>query len=178
MNRSRSAFGALLLFGVAYLVCGAALAGPIQDATAAQLSSKPVAAVRIFTPLANAGNVDAQIGLASIYDDDVTIRQVQGDEVPVDIAMAVFWYRRAAEQGNATAQLNLGQYSMIGKGTPQDFVEAHKWFNLAAASVDTSLSRAVAEARRQRDILAKQMTKDQVAEAQRLAREWKAKPER
>jgi hypothetical protein len=44
-------------------------------------------------------------------------------------------------------------------------VEAHKWVNLAAAEGDR-------EAAKSRDVFAKLMTAEQVAEAQRLAREW------
>jgi hypothetical protein len=55
-----------------------------------------------------------------------------------------------------------------GKGIPQDYVVAHMWLNLAAA-------RGNANALRNRDIAAKKMTSAQIAEAQRLAREWKPK---
>jgi transposase len=47
-------------------------------------------------------------------------------------------------------------------------VTAHMWFNLAAAS-------GFSEAARNRDTLARQMTPAQIAEAQKLAREWKPK---
>jgi len=54
---------------------------------------------------------------------------------------------------------------------PQDDVEAHEWYNLAA-------SRAAAKDREQfaesRDRVAKLMTPAQIAEAQKLAREWQA----
>jgi TPR repeat protein len=50
----------------------------------------------------------------------------------------------------------------------QDYVEAHKWFNLAAAGGNLNAAG-------NRDWLAKKMTPDQLAEAQRLAREWKPK---
>ena len=49
-----------------------------------------------------------------------------------------------------------------------DYVQAHKWVNLAAAAGD-------AEAAKSRDVFAKLMTAEQVAEAQRLAREWTQK---
>jgi hypothetical protein len=47
-------------------------------------------------------------------------------------------------------------------------VQAHKWVNLAAAGGD-------AEAAKSRDVFAKLMTAEQVAEAHRLAREWTQK---
>jgi TPR repeat protein len=54
-----------------------------------------------------------------------------------------------------------------GKGVLQDYVQAHKWFNLAAANHE--------KYRADRDRLAKLMTTAQIAKAQRLAREWKPK---
>ena len=54
-----------------------------------------------------------------------------------------------------------------GHGVVQDYVTAHKWWNLAAAQGDE-------DARKKRDLVAQEMTPDQIAEAQRLAREWQA----
>ena len=59
----------------------------------------------------------------------------------------------------------------LGQGVLQDYVEAHKWYNLAASRVTGDAQREYAEAR---DTLTKQMTLAQIAEAQRLAREWQA----
>ena len=42
------------------------------------------------------------------------------------------WYRKAAEQGNAKAQYNLGMMYYAGQGVPQDHAEAAKWFLKAA----------------------------------------------
>jgi protein involved in temperature-dependent protein secretion len=53
-----------------------------------------------------------------------------------------------------------------GWGAPQDYVVAHMWFNLLAAQGDF-------KAANKRDELAAKMTPDQIAEARRLAREWK-----
>jgi hypothetical protein len=52
-----------------------------------------------------------------------------------------------------------------GRDVATDLVVAHKWFNLAAA-------RGNEDARSHRIELAREMSTDQVAEAQRLAREW------
>ena len=76
------------------------------------------------------------------------------------------WYRLAADQGNACAQYNLGIMYAKGQGVPQDYVLAHMWFNLSAA-------QGIGDAVKNRDIAAGKMTPDQLAEAQRLAREWK-----
>ena len=52
--------------------------------------------------------------------------------VPQDYKEAVKWYRLAAEQGDATAQYNLGIMYDNGQGVPQDYKEAIKWYRLAA----------------------------------------------
>jgi TPR repeat protein len=52
--------------------------------------------------------------------------------VPEDDAEAVKWYRKAAEQGNASAQYYLGFMYANGEGVPQDDAEAEKWHRKAA----------------------------------------------
>ena len=39
----------------------------------------------------------------------------------------------AAAQGLASAQDNLGSMYYTGRGVPQDYVQAHVWYNLAAS---------------------------------------------
>ena len=68
----------------------------------------------------------------------------------------------------AVAQFSLGVMYSKGRGVPQDYVQAHMWDNLAAA-------QDIEDARKGRDKLAEHMTPAQIAEAQRLAREWKPK---
>ena len=50
-----------------------------------------------------------------------------------DYAEAAKWYRKAAEQGVAWAQNNLGYLYGEGKGVTQDYAEAVKWYRKAAA---------------------------------------------
>jgi TPR repeat protein len=57
-----------------------------------------------------------------------------GKGVKQDDAEAVRWYRKAAEQGNAKAQFNLGVMYDLGKGVKQDDAEAVKWYRKAAFS--------------------------------------------
>ena len=57
-----------------------------------------------------------------------------------------------------------------GRGVPQDRVAAHMWLSLAAAQVSAANRDTYVEAR---DAVAEEMTAEQIAEAQRLAREWK-----
>ena len=81
-------------------------------------------------------------------------------------AHALEQWRSAADAGDDRAMLALGRLYLQGLGAPQDFVEAHKWFNLAA-------SRSNAEAAGERDALAARMTLQQVASAQERAASWR-----
>ena len=95
----------------------------------------------------------------------------EGRGVPQDNAEALKWYRLAAAQGDALAQYHPGLMYAKGYGVPQDHIEAHKWFNLAAASSTSKPNRD--RAVEARDKLVARMTPTQIAEAQKLAREWK-----
>ena len=79
---------------------------------------------------------------------------------------AVKEWRAAADRGDAPAMLALGRALVKGIGIPQDFVEAHKWLNLAAA-------RGNAGAATERDALSAEMTVQERAEARKLARDWR-----
>jgi TPR repeat protein len=107
----------------------------------------------------------------AIAQHNLGVKYSKGEGVPKDYAEAVRWYRKAADQGNAGAQHNLGLMYYNGQGVPQDYVRAHMWFNLAAAK-DGDPKTA-----ERRDLIAQLMTGEQIAEAQRLAREWKPKRE-
>jgi TPR repeat protein len=117
--------------------------------------SREVLALEIKS--AEQGDVVAEYDLGYRYDD--------GQGVPQNYAEAFKWYRKAAEQGDADAQNNLGVMYRMGHGVPQDYVEAYKWYNLAAAQGETN-------AVENRDRIASDMTPDQIAEAQQLAREF------
>ncbi len=96
-----------------------------------------------------------------------------GQGVPHDDAEAVKWYRKAADQGFANAMLNLGFMYVSGRGVPQNSLQAHVWFNLAAARLPDNEERKLAV--ESRDMVAAKLTPTQIAEAQRLAREWTQK---
>ena len=61
-----------------------------------------------------------------------------------------------------------------GRGVAQDYVQAHMWFNLAASRVTGEKHKKYSDAR---DLVVKQMSSSQIAEAQRLAAKWKPKKE-
>ena len=105
---------------------------------------------------AEQGQPDAQYNLSILY------RLGQG--VPMDFAEALRWNILAAEQGQPDAQFNIGVMYYKGEGVPQDFIISHMWLNLAAASGKQSAISG-------RDLVSNDMTADQIAEAQSLARE-------
>jgi S1-C subfamily serine protease len=76
------------------------------------------------------------------------------------------WAYKAADQGVSDAQYAVGIFYLIGSGVPKDNIETYKWFNLSAA-------RGNQDAKTQLDALEQQMTSDQIAEAQKLTREYK-----
>jgi hypothetical protein len=70
-----------------------------------------------------------------------------------------------AQMSAPDALFELGMLYATGRDVAADLVVAHKWFNLAAARGNTSAMTHRVE-------LAREMSPEQVAEAQRLAREW------
>jgi TPR repeat protein len=89
-----------------------------------------------------------------------------GPGLPRDDAAAANWTLKLAERGHASSQYGIGVRYATGWGVPQDYVLAHKWYNLAAAAGDQDAAES-------RNDLASKMTAAQIAEAQKLAREWK-----
>lgn len=78
---------------------------------------------------------------------------------------ALSQYEVDAKQGRADALYNLGLAYSTGQGVSVDYVAAHKWFNLAAM-------RGSDLAKTWRAQISREMSSNQIAEAQRLAREW------
>ena len=115
---------------------------------------------KLTLPLAEKGNAKAQYILGGMYS--------EGVGVPQDYKEAARWSKIAAEQGLAEAQYNLGLMYYHGEGIPQDYVLAYMWWNLSGSQGQQS-------ARENRDILEEEMTQQQVAKAQEMARHWKSK---
>ena len=164
----RTAAAVILI--VSTLIPGLAVAGPFEDATKAYNRGDYKTAYRLFKSLAEQGDANAQYNLGISYQ--------KGKGVPQNDAEAVKWYRRAAEQGIPEAQNKLGVSYSLGKVVPQDYVLATMWFNLAAHRYPASEVAKRKEAEKNRNMIASTMTSEQIAEAQRMAREWKPKMER
>lgn len=108
---------------------------------------------------ADQGYANAQFLLGFAYSN--------GNGVPLDDAESLAWFRRAAEQGHDAAQWMLGtMYAWGGRGAPRDEVAAYMWLHLAVSQND-------GHDRSPLDQLEARMRPAQIAEAQRLAREWR-----
>ena len=186
---------------LALALIGVAAAGPLEDGQAAYQRGDYAEAMRLWRPLAEQGDAGAQNNLGVMYangqgvpqdyaqaliwtrkaanqgyavaQNNLGVMYRDGQGVSLDYAQAAIWFRKAADQGDAVAQNNLGGIYYEGQGILQDFVRAHMWFNLAASRAEDAETRE--QATKNREILAAKMTPVQIAEAQRMAREWKPK---
>ncbi|HUL13170.1 MAG TPA: tetratricopeptide repeat protein [Methylococcaceae bacterium] len=94
-----------------------------------------VAALKEFKPLAERGDVAAQVNLGNLYMKGLGVRQ-NYDE-------AARWYRNAAEQNEPMAQSKLGILYYYGLGVAQDYAEAGRWFLKAAGHGDAGAQTAL-----------------------------------
>jgi TPR repeat protein len=164
-----------------------------QKALDAYNSTDYEAALAIWQPLAEAGDVDSQFGLGMMYGN--------GFGVAMDDALAIKWYALAVEQGHAGAMCNLAVMHQNGWGVPADEQEAVRLYTLAAeqgvAEAMTALGRHYAmdfseeynpvaaykwfslatlledmDAKDKRVELAGRMTVEQVADGNALVEAW------
>ncbi len=152
-------------------------AGVRSANTLATTQADPLAgdiSLDLVVKMAKGGDADAQNNLGLMYDN--------GQGVPQDYTEAVKWYTKAAEQGDADAQNNLGLMYDNGQGVPQDYTEAVKWYTKAAEQGDADaqckwFSIAATDgnenAIENKSMLQEKLTSYQIAEAQRLAKEFK-----
>jgi TPR repeat protein len=126
-----------------------------------------VEALRWFRLAADQGSAPAQFHLGVMH--------AEGRGVPQDFVQAAKWYRLAADQGYPYAMYYLGLAFARGEGVPQRNVSAHMWLNLAVTRFRAADVRDRAVAVRNRDLVAGEMTADEITAAQTLAREWKPK---
>jgi TPR repeat protein len=113
---------------------------------------------------ADQGDAAARFRLGLMYS--------EGHGVPQDHAEAAKWYRLAADQRHPQAQYNLGLLYATGEGVEQDYRMAHMWLNLAVVHFPPSERPKRNAAIRSRDLMAGKLSREEVAEAQKLARAW------
>ena len=150
---------ALMLAGQQRVETGGGLA---NDAAVCRDAVKQEQLGRVFSACVKAakqGDAGAQFYLGAMFRNRGGVAQ--------DYQQAFRWLTLSAAQGNAEAQFFLGEMLYEGLGIAQDLTRAHMWFSLAAANGD-SMSGAA------RDIAAKEMTREQIAQAQQMSRECAA----
>jgi TPR repeat protein len=197
-------------------MAGAASANDARDCGSSVVTAlDPARVVAACLRLADQGQAWAEYNLAVVYSSDSYVREF-GAKSNAEIAA---WYKKAAEQGFALAQLELGEICLTGRGLPKNDAESIKWFRKAAEQgvisaqmeVGTAYSTGwsgypkddvqayfwlyLAESRSASiaashpsseiadtsaglaqealDLVAKRMTPDEIAEAKRLAAQWK-----
>jgi hypothetical protein len=106
-----------------------ALANPFQDGQNAYDSGDYATALRLWTSLAEGGDPKAQNALGDMY---ITRRARLTQNNSDNNVEAAKWYRKAAEQGFAPAQANLGRLYYLGIGVARNLVEAASWRRKAA----------------------------------------------
>lgn len=123
------------------------------------------AAVNWLGRAAARGEANAQFEIGIMY--------YNGDGLPQDYVLAARWVGLSAALGQVRAQALFGHMLEHGEGVARDFVKAHKWYNLAASRLPPSESEILELTLSGRDRVAGRLAQAQLAEAQRLAREWK-----
>jgi hypothetical protein len=120
------------------------------------------AALKEWQPLAEQGSRDAQYNVGLAFE--------EGKGVPQNYAEAAKWIERAANQGQVEAQHDIGAMYGRGEGVKRNYVQAYKWMSICAAGGNAGCAS-------QRDLLAQKLKGSKLAEAQRLAAEWKPQEE-
>jgi len=116
-----------------------------------------VEAVKWYRKSAEQDNAMAECNLGLCYG--------EGEGVDLDMVEAVKWFKKSSSQDCATAQYNLGISYFYGDGVVKDYLEAYKWELLAAA-------KGVQRAKKVISMLENKMSQEQIAEGQKLARDF------
>lgn len=149
-RRSSAARIFLILFAISFLLHG---------------QEGPPAGRPTLRERAAKGDADAQFTLGKNY-------EAGRGGLKKDPSEAYRWYQKAADQGDPFAQASVALLYRFGKGVPQDYVQAYMWFQLSVNRLSGPDRDSIVELR---DAAAEHMTAQQIAEAERLAREWKPK---
>ena len=199
-NWKRLSFMLMTALLLTMLVQTAVLAGPFEDGKAAFARQDYKTALKIWQPLAEKGNAEAQVNLGMMY--------YEGDGITKNETESLKWFRKAADQGNADAQHTVGLMYESGKGVKQSFDDAFSWYGMAAdqghAKAQEELADCYAagfgyggggpynvgayewylissmagnkDTAGKLDAVAAKMTPEEIAEAKRFAAAWKPTP--
>lgn len=133
----------------------------LDRGTAAYRRGDFITAHREFLAPAQKGEARAQFSLALLY--------LRGQGVAQNTPEAMRWLRKAANRGDGEARMVLGDLYM--KAGPQNYVKSYMWLTLGLANIRGS-QRNIAH--RMRKHVAARMTPEQIAQAKKMARDWRA----
>ena len=151
----------VLLTAMLLIASSAYATGTLADAYKASASKNYAEEIKIYKALALKGDAEGQFFYGEMHE--------YGKGTIQDYAEAAKWYRLAAEQtgyGGLLARFRMGEIYIDGHGVAKDLVKAHMWFNLSTQGPGVAMIR---------DRLAEEMTQQQIAQAQKLARECLAR---
>lgn len=143
----------------------------VKDGTGGR--SNPAQAAQLLKRAAELGNAEAQNALGELYQ--------SGRGVPKDFEIAARYFAQAARQGDADGAKNIGIAFARGQGVERNAVQAYFWLGISALGVvsqsmpqvDTRIREQLDDPAAIRDKLARTMSAEDIAAAQRLAREWR-----
>ncbi len=135
------------------------------DAQAAFERKDYATAIRLWQPLAEEGDAQAQLGLGMIY--------LRGLGVPQDADKGLTWLELVAEGGDPRGAMFLGLAYDTGVGVvPRDAVKAYKWLDIAVSLSHTKV--AIETSKLFLGSVARESTDEQLASATKLAEQWRA----
>ncbi len=143
-----------LFFSFIWLVLGASTVRAESDYDACYnllKRNENAKAVAPCTQAADQGNLAVRVTLGNLYNQGV-------DGLDRDYGQAAKWFRKAAVEGEPTAQYLLGTLYELGHGVPQDIVEAYAWMDVGTRYGDPFIVT-------ERDALVTRMSNGQLAEA-------------
>lgn len=155
------------------LLCleGIVVAGDVRKGAQAFQAGDYKTALEESQEAADNGNAEAQFLLGLLYGNDY-------DPIPQSEVEAARWFRLAANQHHSRAQHELTVMFAEGRGVPQDYVEAYRWAKLADHPNFNYIDDRLVKHPNFTNIddlenrITKSMTPAQVAEGEKLLREW------
>ncbi|WP_158090110.1 tetratricopeptide repeat protein [Kiloniella majae] len=143
------------------------LADNLDDAKAAIKQRDYNTAFSLYLPLAEQGNQEAQYALGQMYSKGLGTEQ--------DVTTAASWYEKAADQGHLLSQVQVGRiYFLI----TNDLVKAHKWLNVITLRKIEGAKKLQLFAKQMRNDIAKEMTSEEIEQAEKEAQDWILKNEK
>ncbi|GEM_PF-1928860 len=109
---------------------------------------------KVWLPRAERGEIEAQIFMGHVE----TMRNMHSE--------AARWYRLAAIKGSSIAQALLANQYLSGNGVDLDLVRAYALYDLAADKGHQNATKA-------RDVIARQMSGEQLSRAIDLSASWR-----